>query len=271
MKEKVWKRFCRNRRVVKELIKLRFQRLMMFRLGFFGPFFVDGSLFLVQLLVFEAVYSNVDRIGTWGKGEVILFIGTFSLLNAVNMVIHFFGVNNIPSKVKSGELDLYLTKPVSPLLRMSLEAVNPGSIPLILMSICIIEYGIHRGNIEVTGKTVMAYMFWLFVMQILYYEMEVIIRSFTFFFVSVRNVTEIEEVGLSLCMQLPEVVFRGVFKIIFCWILPYGIMATMPVQRLIGEMNFGIALQGVITLFVFTLLTVGIWKLGVKRYNSVSS
>ena len=54
--------FKRNVRVIKALIEIRFQNLMMFRLGFFGPFFVDGSLFIIQLMVFQAIYSNVDRI-----------------------------------------------------------------------------------------------------------------------------------------------------------------------------------------------------------------
>ena len=106
-------------KILKEMIRLRFQNLMMFRIGFFGPFFVDGSLFAVQLLVFQAVYSKVDRIGNWGSGEMILYIGSFSLLNAVNMVIYFFGVIGIPGKIKSGEMDLYLTKPVSPLFRLT--------------------------------------------------------------------------------------------------------------------------------------------------------
>lgn len=62
-------RFQKNYRVVKELVRLRFQNLMMFRLGFFGPFFVDGSMFAIQLLVFRAVYSNIDRIGSWREGR----------------------------------------------------------------------------------------------------------------------------------------------------------------------------------------------------------
>ena len=66
-----------NLKFVQELIRLRFQHLMMFRLGFWGPFFVDGSLFLVELLVFQAIYANVDSIGPWGKGEMVIFIGTF--------------------------------------------------------------------------------------------------------------------------------------------------------------------------------------------------
>ena len=65
------KRWKKNFRVLRELMRIRFQGLMMFRLGFFGPFFVDGSLFVIQLMVFRIVYSNVERIGSWGQGEMI--------------------------------------------------------------------------------------------------------------------------------------------------------------------------------------------------------
>ena len=162
----------KNLRVVRELIRLRFQNIMMFRLGFFGPFFVDGSLFIVQLLVFEAVYGNVEQIGGWGKGEMILYIGTFSLLNAVNMVVYFFGVIGIPWKIKSGEMDLYLTKPVSPLLRLSLENINPGSMPLVIMSIFIILYGAKSAEVVWNMQMLAVYVFWLLLMLVLYYDMQ---------------------------------------------------------------------------------------------------
>ena len=57
-----------NYRFIKELLKLRMTHLMAFRLGFFGPLFVDTSLFLIQILVFQAIFSNVDKIGSWGQG-----------------------------------------------------------------------------------------------------------------------------------------------------------------------------------------------------------
>lgn len=261
----------KNLKVVKELIRLRFQNLMMFRLGFFGPFFVDGSLFMVQLMVFNAVYANVDTIGNWGRGEMILYIGSFSLLNAVSMVICFFGINGIPQKIKSGEMDLYLTKPVSPLLRLTFERINPGSVPLVIMSICIIVYGAGISNTHFTVRNLLAYCWWMCLMQILYYEMEVIIRSFCFYFVSNARLDQVENAGLELCMKLPGIAFYGIYKVIFYCFLPYGIMATFPVQSMIGEMTPGMALYGSLILAVFTCLLAFLWKNGMKHYNSASS
>ena len=143
------KNLRKNYRVLKELMKIRFHNLTVFRLDFFAPFFVDGSLFLVQLLVFRAVYANVDTVGSWKSGEMIIYIGTFSLLNAVSMTICFFGLIGIPGKILNGEMDLYLSKPVSPLFRLTFEKMNPGSFPLVLMSLYIIVYGIKAGGISV--------------------------------------------------------------------------------------------------------------------------
>lgn len=261
----------KNLRVVRELIRLRFQNIMMFRLGFFGPFFVDGSLFIVQLLVFEAVYGNVEQIGGWGKGEMILYIGTFSLLNAVNMVVYFFGVIGIPWKIKSGEMDLYLTKPVSPLLRLSLENINPGSMPLVIMSIVIILYGAKSADVVWNMQMLVVYVFWILLMLVLYYDMEVLIRSTSFFVISTANLERLEGAGIETCMQLPGTVYYGIYKLIFCLILPYGIMATIPVKSLIGECDIQTAGYGIFIVLFFSVLTGLVWKSGIRHYNSASS
>lgn len=265
------RRIRKNLRVLRELIRVHLQNLMMFRLDFLGPFFVDGSLFLIQLLAFDALYSNVEAIGTWEQGEMILYIGTFSLLNAISMTICFFGLNGIPGKVKSGEMDLYLSKPISPLFRLTFEKISTGSIPLIFMSICIILYGCKKSEIQITVYDVMIYIFWVFVMAVLYYEMEVLIRSVSFYVLSTARMEQLEDAGLSLCMNLPGIAFYGIYKIIFYFILPYGIMATLPVQSLIGEMTFKIAGQGIGVIIVFTILTYIVWTRGIKHYNSASS
>ncbi len=261
----------KNLRVLREMLYLRFHGLTVFRLDFFAPFFIDGSLFVIQLLAFGVIYSNVDMIGGWHHGEMILYIGTFSLLNAINMTLYFFGVNGIPGKVKSGELDLYLSKPVSPLFRLTFENINPGSILLILMSICIIAYGIGILEIQLTVARILKYLFWIIVMAILYYDMEVIVRSISLYIISMARMEQIEEAGIDLCMKLPGIAFYGVYKFIFYLVLPYGIMATLPVQSMVDEMNYKLALYGIFVVILFSGITCIVWKEGLKHYNSASS
>lgn len=261
----------KNLKIIKALFRLRFHNILMFRLGFWGPFFVDGSLFIIQLFVFQAVYSNIDRIGTWGKGEMVIFIGTFSLINAFNMIFYFFGINDIPDKIKTGEMDLYLTKPVSPLLRFTFEKINPGSFPLLILSIFIISYGVRTSKLHLGMGNAGRYVLSVLLMTILWYEMEVIIRSLSFFFISTANVTRIEEASIDLCMKVPGIALKGIYRLLFYYILPYGVMATFPTLTLTGKASPSVWLWGTGSVVLFGVLAGMLWKRGLRHYNSVSS
>lgn len=261
----------RNLRFILVLIKMKFSHMMMYRLSFFGATFVDGSLFILWLLMFNSIYSNVESIGGWNRGQMTVYLGTFSLLNAINMTIYFFGVNGIPYKIKSGDLDHYITKPVNPLLRITFENVNPGSSPLILLSIGIIVYGIRLAGITVGTGTLIWYIIFIILMAILYYDMEVIIRTIPFFVVSATNVERLEGAAFDLCMRVPGVLFKGIFKILFYFILPYGIMATIPAQIITNSVSSTMIAASVVIAVIFTVFTLKFWQLGLKHYKSASS
>lgn len=257
-------------RFIKTLIKLKLSHMMVFRLSFFGAFWVDGTLFFVQLLMFNTIYSQVDSIGGWSKGEMIIFIGTFSLINALNMVIFFFGINDLPSKIRYGTLDHYLTKPISPLLRLTFENVNPGSIPLVLVSIGIIIYGMNISKVEINLFNGLGYTFLVILMTLLWYDVELILRCIPFFVLSATNISRAEEL-LELCMKVPGVLFKGIFKALFYFVLPYGIMATIPTQFIMKTVTpLGILYSIGVVLF-FTVLTFYLWKMGLRHYKSASS
>lgn len=259
-----------NIKFISALIKLRLSHIMTFRLGFFGPFFIDTSYFLAQIFAFEAIYGHVDSIRSWGYGEILIFIGTFSLINALNMTIYFFGVISIPEKIQTGELDLYLTKPVNPLLRITFEKVNPGSIPLLVFSACIILYGAKESGISFSGINVLGYLLMVLMMTILYYDMEVLIRCFAFFVFSVNNLVKIEDTAIELCLKIPGIAFYGIYKIIFYCILPYGIIATLPTQMLISALSLKGVLFGMTIVCIFTFLALSFWNYGVHKYESAS-
>lgn len=112
---------------------------------------------------------------------MLFFIGTFSLINALNMALYFFGVISIPGKIKSGQLDMYITKPLNSLFHLSFESMDPGSILLVFASIGILVYAVSGMNMQVTIFTIAGYIFLIFLMLVLYYDMEVILRTIPFF------------------------------------------------------------------------------------------
>lgn len=261
----------KNLRMIRVLIKYKFSRMLMFRMDFFTAFWADGALFVIQLLTFETIYSQVETIGDWNRGQMIIFVGTFSIINALNMLIYFFGVVDIPGKIKRGDLDQYLTKPMSPLLRLTVESVNPGSIPLVALSILIVCYGVSVTGIAVSLPLALGYTALVLLMTLLWYDMEIILRTIPFLVISSGGIHRLEEPLLELNFKVPGVLYKGILKALFHFLLPYGIMSTVPTQFITRSISGGGVVAAVGVVILFTAFMLWFWKLGLSRYQSASS
>ncbi|WP_180336832.1 ABC transporter permease [Clostridioides difficile] len=261
----------KNLKIIFMLLKMKLSKMMVFRFDFFGAFFVDSSLFILQLLMFNSIYSHVDSIGGWQQGEMLIFIGTFSLINAINMTIFFFGIYDITRKIQEGELDYYITKPIDPLFRLTFENINIGSSPLILASILIVLYGISELNSEITLVIIIIYIFMVLLMTLLFYDVCIILRTVSFFVISSSAIMRLEDNLLPMNMKIPGVIYEGVFKVLFYLILPYGIMSTIPTQILAGTITINGLIYSILIVFSFTLFMWRFWKLGLRHYKSASS
>jgi ABC-2 type transport system permease protein len=258
----------RNLRFISGLIRMKLSRMMMYRIGYFGAFFADGALFLAQLIIFETIYATVDSIGGWSRGQMIIFVGTFSMINGLNMWIYFFGVLTIPDKIKRGDLDHYLTKPVNPLLRITFENMNPGSFLLVIMSAFIIRYGVSVEGLTVGPSLGFAYAAMVLLMTLLWYDMELILRTMPFFVVSANGIMQLEGHLIWLNFRVPGVLFKGALKFLFYFLLPYGVMSTVPTMLLSGALTIPGLIHSLCVIAFFTAFALWFWKLGLKRYES---
>lgn len=261
----------KNIRVIWLLFKLKLSRSMVYRFNFFNGFFIDGIGFGIQMLMFQTIYGNVDRIGDWGRAEALLFTGTIWLINALNMLIYFFGVNGMSEKILTGEMDLYLSKPFSALVRLSLENIDLGSLPLVALNVGVVIHGIGGLPGPVAPGMALGYVLLVLLMTLLWYDMEVIIRSLNFFVIKSTAIVELEGSLLEMNMRVPGILYKGILRPIFLGVLPYGLMGTVPVQFIIGAMTPAGIAYSVCIVALFTYLAIALFHLGVKNYKSASS
>ena len=132
-------------------------------------------------------------------------------------------------------------------------------------------YGSINLGIEITIMKVLGYIFLLFIMNILMYNLMVILRCSSFWFTKVDNIYKLENELVNFSFKIPGIMYKGIGKIIFYFILPYGLIATIPTEFLAGTMtvvgwSISIGVCG-----VFSLLTRCLWKRGLARYSSASS
>ncbi|MDR1440294.1 MAG: ABC-2 family transporter protein [Clostridiales bacterium] len=90
-------------------------------------------------------------------------------------------------------------------------------------------------------------------------------------YLSTSSVDILEGELLMFSFKIPGVLFKGVFKAVFHFILPYGVMATVPTQLLSGTLSMHGLLQALGAVAVFTVFALWFWRFGLKHYKSASS
>src|SRR5438128_10385081 len=108
-------------------------REMSFKANFLLWMVVEILWFCGQIVFFSIIFGNVDHIGDWTKGEVVLLIGTHQIIAQLFQAFFFVNVANIPELVLTGRLDSVLVLPVDSTFAVSTKQfaldsiVNAGS------------------------------------------------------------------------------------------------------------------------------------------------
>jgi ABC-2 type transport system permease protein len=228
-------------------------------------------MFLIQLAVFSALFLNVESINGWNKYQMIFFVGTFNLVDSTNMFLFFFGVISIPLKIREGKLDIYLTKPINTLFWMSLENIDISSCMLFVPGSIMLGYAAAKLGIKLTLGNISGYFLLLALMLLLLYNLMLILRTLSFWFIKTDALHSLEGELIGFCFRVPGIVYTGIAKLVLYVLLPYALLATIPTQFFTGILSGGQWLLVILVTLGFTILAQTLWRLGLKNYTSASS
>src|SRR5512142_674830 len=86
---------------------------MEYRFNFIGNMSMEVGYLFVKLSYVVVVYGSGVKINGLSPDEILLFIGTFVTLTGAYAGLFMINNFNLRSKIKDGDLDILLTKPVS--------------------------------------------------------------------------------------------------------------------------------------------------------------
>lgn len=250
------------------LFRLRVSGVTMYRLSFFTGFFVDCSVFLTQLVFLELLSAGGGA--DWSREQYAMFIGSFMTLDGAYMVTWFFGVVSLPDRIRSGELDLALVKPINPLMYLSFCSIDLGSFPIMIVGLIVTLSAASRAGC----LTIANGLLWLGAMTLMYilmYALSLIVRVVSFWTKSVGALGAVEGTLVDSAMRLPLPAIQGVSKMVLLLALPYGLVGNFPALALAGRSTPLWWLYAGLLTAAFLILALFLWRKGLKRYESASS
>mgnify|MGYP001042386655 CR=1 FL=1 len=219
---------------------------------------------LSSLIYFNAIYGKVTELGAWRFSDVLILIGVFNVIDGLSMIFWQRSLWRVPEMVLNGELDSYIIKPIN--TQFYLTFYNMDLIfmwPQILFGIYLIGQGAMQSG-DILNWPIFTLMF--ICSCLLHYAISVIITSINFFNYLPNTLFLTNEI--FILGEYPIDIYKGLFRFIFTFIVPIGLMFSMPPQALLGKLSTYQILTTVIISIIFFIGSNIFFAKGLKNYQS---
>jgi ABC-2 type transport system permease protein len=257
-------------RVVRALLRASASLAVQYRL----EFIVQGVLALfwqgVTLIPLWVVFGKRESVAGWTFAEALLVMGWFMALKAFLEGAVSPSLMAVIEHVRKGTLDFVLLKPIDAQLLVSFAKVEPWRAMDLIGATVVFVYAFKQIGRTPSLPEVAAAIAMLAAALLVLYSIAILVVSIAFVAVRVDNLMFLFQ-SIFDAARWPSSVFRGLFAIVFTYVLPLALMTTFPALALLGKLTLATALGGALGAIAFALIARFAWRSSMSRYTSASS
>ncbi len=267
----IFKNVIKHLRIFIVLVKFSLSKGMMYSLDFISGLLINLVFTVMHILVFLIIYNHTDNISGWNKYQTILFMGTFGVITSISQAFYFLGMIMFPNKVRSGDLDLFIVKPVNTRFYVAFNEFNISALFNLIPSILFIVYAVVNLDFEITIFRVIGYLVFLLMMISLHFNLMSVANYFAFYFIKTDAFGMMDDTLTNFTYRVPGVVYKGAAKMILYIVLPYGLLCTIPTKFFTDSLSFSDWIITISVFIAYNLIGHLFWKKGFANYSSSTS
>jgi ABC-2 type transport system permease protein len=247
-------------------------REMAFKANFLLWMGVELLWFIGQIVFIEVIFGYVDRIGDWTKWEVVLLVGTHQLIAQIFQAFFYVNLANLPELIRTGRLDFLLLQPIDTQFAVSTKQFGLDNLVNALIGIGFVVVALVKMMIVPTPGQVALYIAAIAMGVVIHYCVLFCLAATSFWIVRSQGLIY-GYYSLFNLGRYPDVIFRGLFKFVFSWIIPIIVVTNIPTRLLIRASDSPAPLLAQLALatVIVTTATRLLWLAALKRYASASS
>lgn len=244
---------------------------MEYRVNFFAGILGECGWLLVKLLYVVVIYGTGVKVGGIPADGMLIFVGTYTFMTGVYCAFFFFNFIRIPSYVREGTLDMFITKPISLQFIVTLRYLDYGTpIPNILGGLVMIIIGWKRLSIPLSFTNITGFIGFIVIGILLNYAIFLIPQLFAFWVVKVNSITDTANALWDL-NTLPMGIYSKPIQRIGTFILPLFLITNFSPLFVLNKLSIFHMVWGIISVILFMVLSRLIWRYAIKSYTSASS
>jgi ABC-2 type transport system permease protein len=253
----------------KAMFKASFISDLEYRANFFTRIMTDVFWYVAQIVTFEVLYKHTDKIGDWNLYQMRVFLGLLFVIDALYMIFIHENLENMSEKVRKGDLDLLLAKPVNSQFMITLQKANTALIGNLILGISWLVY-----SIQTLGDFHYERLLWLIILVpcslVVIYSMRFMFSASAVIFTRSENLQflwwQVYRIGMR-----PDSMYFPWFKWIILTVIPVGVIVSIPARAILNAPEYFYLAWPVILVPILIYSTHRFWNFALKFYSSASS
>jgi ABC-2 type transport system permease protein len=259
-------------KLIREFFKVSTQSEMAYRANFFIRLlhsFLNLGTGILSLLV---IFNQVESIRGWDLPGALALLGIYLLLGALRGLFispSLEAVAGMDGEIWQGTFDFVLLRPVNKQFLVSFRNWRIFSLLDLVFALGVLGYAMGQMGANLNLASILTFILALLASMILLYAALLVFSSLVFWnsgFLFTWIINDLFQLA-----RYPVGLYPGWLRIILTWIIPVGLMTTIPAQALAGLLS---PLMLVLTVLfaVFSLFGASwLFRQGLKKYVSASS
>ena len=265
----VWRNIRRYLKLYRVFLSQNLKLDMIYRSNFLILVFMDIGFVSISVILFKIIYSHVNAIAGWTFHQSLVLIGTVGIIREMAYLTFRRGFLELGNHIRTGTFDIFMVRPIAPNIHLALRHISLSeSFGEALMGLTLVTYGLlHLDNW--LWISIPLYLIFLLNSLLIYYGFSLLINSVVFWVIKTQELNTIVYFFMETS-RYPGDIFRGIGKIIFTFIIPIGIIGTVPASILTGKIGWYFAIKSLIIGVSFLSSGLFVWKKSIEHYSSAS-
>ncbi|MBX9769023.1 MAG: ABC-2 family transporter protein [Bdellovibrionales bacterium] len=243
---------------------------LQFRTNFTIRIVTDILWYVANILVFEVLFLQMSDLKGWSIQEMRVFLGVLFVVDAFWMIFFSENLDQLSDKIRKGDLDLLLAKPVQSQFMMSCQKVSSAYIGNLLLAFFWLWLSLAHYPADLNPWAVGSLAFSIPLGLLLIYSVRFFFAASALYITRAENLNYLWFQLYRLGMR-PESLYPDWLKVTTTTIFPVAFIASVPTQVAIQMTSPAILLWAAVLSILFLWFTTLFWRRGLRAYSSASS
>jgi ABC-2 type transport system permease protein len=218
------------------------------------------------------LFGQVKTVNGWNLASTLALLGVYLTVSALRGLFispSLDALTGMDGEVWTGEFDFTLLRPLDVQFQASLRHWNPLALIDLALGLGVLVAAILQLGQALTPAALLAFLAALLTSMVALYAILLAFAGLVFWSPGFLFTWVFD--GVFQMARYPVGVYPGWLRLVLTWVIPVGIITSVPAQALSGSLPPSMLATSMILALVFLASATALFRTGLRRYASASS